>query len=139
MKQLPAHTLTCNKRWYFKILCTGFSRYASRGREWQRVACLSWKKRTKLSFFMHSLRTATELGFRKKAVRQSWSGWSTGKRKISSTAWQAFLVTVLMDSADGSVKLPHDKPKPFTKKHPASQNAAAKVSANCIRKKYCWS
>lgn len=44
-----------------RILCTGLSRYVSSGKEWLRVACLSWKKRTRLSFFMHSLSTATEL------------------------------------------------------------------------------
>lgn len=41
--------------------CTGFSRYVSRGNEWLRLLCLSWKKRTRLWFFMHSLRTDTEL------------------------------------------------------------------------------
>lgn len=44
-----------------RMRCTGFSRYVSRGNEWLRLLCLSWKKRTRLWFFMHSLRTDTEL------------------------------------------------------------------------------
>lgn len=80
------------------------------------MACLSWKKRTRLSFFMHSLRTATELRFRKKVGRQSWSGLSAGRLQTCS-----HFMSQLMCSADGSVKL--------------SLNAAAEVSANCIRKK----
>lgn len=55
------YQLTCRRRWYLRILCTGFNRYVSRGSEWHRVACLSWKKRTRLSFFIQSLRTVTEL------------------------------------------------------------------------------